>query len=313
MKIGYARISANKQNLSVQIDALRKFGCIRIFQDKQDDFNDRPELEQMISQLNKGDIVVVWKLDRIGKSLNDLIGMAYSFKNRNIDFVSIKDNVDTSIVERGSFLNLMTSLSRFEREISSERIISGLEIARKSGRKGGRPKGLSNDAINKARKAKQLYEENRISVKDIANKLEIGKTTMYRYLHYIDENILSNWGNGNKLSNNKVSQDKVKIELFNKLIESKAFWSYSNVKYEKISDEILIQKVIEKLDIPDIQKLFSLYKKNRIRSVWKNELIAQDPYYRSLNILIAKLFFNIKNPESYIKKVQREYQKSISE
>jgi len=263
MKIGYARISANKQNLSVQIDALRKFGCIRIFQDKQDDFNDRPELEQMISQLNKGDIVVVWKLDRIGKSLNDLIGMAYSFKNRNIDFVSIKDNVDTSIVERGSFLNLMTSLSRFEREISSERIISGLEIARKSGRKGGRPKGLSNDAINKARKAKQLYEENRISVKDIANKLEIGKTTMYRYLHYIDENILSNRGNGNKLSNNKVSQDKVKIELFNKLIESKAFWSYSNVKYEKISDEILIQKVIEKLDIPDIQKLFSLYKKNR--------------------------------------------------
>ena len=107
-------------------------------------------------------------------------------------------------------------------------------------------------------------------------------------------------------------KDNIKDELIEKLFASKAFWSYSNVKTEDISDDLLIQKVMENLDIPDIKKLFSLYKKNHIRSVWKKELVLQDPYYRSLNLMLAKLFFNIKDPESYIMRVQREHLNSVA-
>jgi len=296
----------------MQVDALKKFGCEKIYEDRQGSFENRPKLELMHSQLNKGDIVVVWKLDRIAKSLNDLHNLFNTFQSRKIDLVSIQEKVDTSSLENRSFFEIINTIIEFEREINSERVISGLEVAKKRGRKGGRPKGLSNEALNKARIAKQLYEDNSIQVKDIADRLNIGKTTLYRYLHYSDKNLVAIKGHRFQSSNNVVNKEKLKDELFEKLIASKAFWSYSNVKNREISDNLLIQKVIENLDIPDIKKLFLLYKKNHIRNVWKNELIIQEPYFRSLNILLAKLFFNIKNPESYIMNVRREYLKSIS-
>jgi len=296
----------------MQVDALEKFGCEKIYKDTQGSFENRPKLELMNSQLNKGDIVVVWKLDRIAKSLNDLHNLFDTYQGRNVDLVSIQENIDTSTLVNRSFFEIISTITEFERDINSERVISGLEIAKKRGRKGGRPKGLSNEALNRAKIAKQLYEDDSIQVKDISNRLNIGKTTLYRYLHYSDENLMAIKGHRIQSSNNMVYKEKLKDELLEKLIASKAFWSYSNVKNEEISDNILIQKVIENLDIPDINKLFILYKKNHIRSVWKNELIIQEPYFRSLNILLAKLFFNIKNPESYIKHVRREYLKSVS-
>ena len=312
MKIGYARISSNNQHLVMQIDALKKFGCKNIYKDTLGSFENRPKLELMQRHLNKGDIVVVWKLDRIAKSLYDLHNLFNTFQERKIDLVSIHENVDTSTFENRSFFEVISTIVEFEREIKSERVISGLEIANKRGKKGGRPKGLSNEALTKASKAKQLYEDDKIQVKEIATRLNIGKTTLYRYLRYNDENLMAVRGHRIQSSNKMVYNERLKDELFEKLIASKAFWSYSNVKNEEISDNILIQKVIENLDIPDIKKLFILYKKNHIRSVWKNELIVQEPYFRSLNILLAKLFFNIKNPESYIKHVRREHLKSVS-
>ena len=105
---------------------------------------------------------------------------------------------------------------------------------------------------------------------------------------------------------------KLRKELFNKLVESKAFWSYSNVNYEGISDDMLIQKVMINLEINDIKKLFIIYNKNQVRKVWKDKLVIQDPHYRSLNLLIAKLFFDIQKPEAYIKRVKRENLKSMS-
>ncbi len=311
MKIGYARISDTNQNLQVQVDELKNFGCERIFLDKQGEFDERPELAKMITSLNMGDIVVVRSLDKIGKSLNDLISLLDSFSSRDIEFVSLNDNFDTTL-DRGSFYKTMVSLSEFESRTSSESIMAGLVAAGRRGRKGGRPKGLSNDALETARRARELYKNGKMPVNDITGQLGIGKTTFYRYLHYMDEDLLQKSGSGVRESDRSKLKEKLRKELFNKLIESKAFWSYSNVNYAGISDDLLIQKVIIHLEINDIQKLFMLYNKTQIRKVWRNELVIQDPHYRSLNLLIAKLFFNIKKPEAYLNKVKREYLKTLS-
>ncbi len=311
MKIGYARVSNNDQEMMIQTDALRKFGCKKIYKDSVGSFETRPKQELMYSQLKKGDIVIVYRLDRIAKSLYELNGLLKDFNQREINLVSIQENLDTRSLEN-SICRIVSIISNFQKEINSERSISGLEIAKKRGKKGGRPMGLSNSALVKAKKAKQLYENDRIKVKDIALQLNIGKTTLYRYLNYNDEKLVAIKEFRNQLSNNMISKDSIKDELIEKLFVSKAFWSYSNVKVEEVSDSLLIQKVMENLDIPDIKKLFSIYKKNQIRRVWKKELVLQDPYYRSLNLLLAKLFFGIKNPESYIMNAQREYLKSVS-
>lgn len=312
MKIGYARISSNDQEVMIQVDALRKFGCKKIYEDSTGSFENRPKLEIMYGQIKKGDIVVVYKLNRIVKSLYELNNLLKDFNQRDINLISIQENLDAKRVENGSIFRIVSIISDFQRDINSERIISGLEIAKKRGKKGGRPKGLSNSAILKAKKAKQLYENDRFKVKDIALQLNIGKTTLYRYLNFNDEKSEAIKEYRNQLSNKMIYKDYIKDELIEKLFASKAFWSYSNVKIEEISDDLLIQKVMENLDIPDIKKLFLLYKKTHVRSVWKKELVLQDPYYRSLNLMLAKLFFDIKNPESYIMNVRREYLKSVT-
>ena len=312
MKIGYARMSDNDQDVMIQLEALKKSGCEKIYKDSTGSFEDRPELNLMFGQINEGDVVVVYKLDRIAKSLNELNQLLKDFKKRDIRLISIKEKLDTRRVENGSIVKIVSVITDFQREINSEKIISSLEIAKKRGKKGGRPKGLSGSAILKAKKAKQLYEDDSIKVKDIASQLNIGKTTLYRYLNYNDEKLAAIGEYRNQSSNKMAYKDNIKDELIEKLFASKAFWSYSNVKTEDISDDLLIQKVMENLDIPDIKKLFSLYKKNHIRSVWKKELVLQDPYYRSLNLMLAKLFFNIKDPESYIMRVQREHLNSVA-
>jgi DNA invertase Pin-like site-specific DNA recombinase len=311
MKIGYARLPDASQNSQIQVDELKKFGCKTIFQDIQSECGSRPELEKMMVSLHKGDIVVVGKLDRIGKSLDDLISLFDSFRSKEIEFVSLHDHIDTT-EDKGSFFKTMVSLSEFESKTRSDRIKAGLSAARIHGRKGGRPKGLSEQSLKIAREAEAFYRNGNMPVTEIAGELGIGKTTLYRYLHYMDENLVQKRGGGIRESDKINERKKLRKELFNKLAESKAFWSYSNVNYEGISDDMLIQKVLIHLEIEDIKDLFTLYNRNHIRSVWKTELVIQDTQYRSLNLLLAKLFFNIKKPESYIKRVNREYLRSIS-
>lgn len=313
MKIGYVRESVDQQNLSLQLKVLKKYGCQEIFQDKPVPFKSNPGLEKMVHQLQKGDKVVIWKLDRISKSLKDLISLINLFREIEVDFVSLKDDIDTSTMQGKLFYKMAASFSKFKRESAMENMIFGLDPGRKQRRKGGRPKGLSIDSIIKARKAKQLYENDSKPVADIANSLGIGKTTLYRYLHYTGANIVNKKDTGLVMAEENEEKSKIRKQLFNKLLEFKAFWSYSNINYTKIPDDILIQKVMEELDIDDIKKLFVVYNKNYVRKVWKKQMVAQDPYYRSLNILLAKLFFNIKNPEEYIRKLQRELQNSFSE
>jgi DNA invertase Pin-like site-specific DNA recombinase len=141
----------------------------------------------MIDQLRSGDVVVVWKLDRLGRSLRDLIDLVSAFREKGVEFVSLKDGIDTGTATGRFTFNIFASLAEFEREIIRERTMAGLEAARSRGRKGGRPAGLSKEALTTAKKAKILYDSRERTVKEIAESLEISRATCYRYIDTVRE------------------------------------------------------------------------------------------------------------------------------
>jgi DNA invertase Pin-like site-specific DNA recombinase len=184
MKIGYARVSTQDQNLSLQLDALESAGCEIIYKEKISGAStQRPELEKMITHIRKGDTVIVWKLDRLARSLKDLLAMVNEFKEKKIGFISLNDPIDTTTAQGRLIFNIFGSLAEFEREIIRERTKSGLASARARGRMGGRPKGLSKKSGFKAAAAAELYRQD-IPVNKIAESLEISKTTLYKYLRF---------------------------------------------------------------------------------------------------------------------------------
>lgn len=183
MKIGYARVSTKDQSLDLQKDALEKEGCSMIFSERISGIQkQRPELHKMMGQLRRGDLVVVWKLDRLGRSLRDLVALVFGFQERGVGFKSIQDNIDTTTPTGKLSFHLFAALAEFERDIISQRTMAGLASARARGRKGGRPKGLSKKAQDKARLAESLYREKQRSIRQICDHLDISKPTLYRYL-----------------------------------------------------------------------------------------------------------------------------------
>ncbi|MEM9300326.1 MAG: recombinase family protein [Bacteroidota bacterium] len=187
MKIGYARVSTKDQKLEMQLEALEKHGCELIFKEKKSAAKERPELQKMISQLRAGDQVVVWKLDRFGRSLRHLVNTVNSFKEMGVEFVSLNDNIDTSTSQGRLMFNLFASFSEFERELISERTKAGLENARAKGRKGGRKPGLSKAGKQKAWSALyMLRNKSEMSVQDIQKELGISKGTYYRYIEWAE-------------------------------------------------------------------------------------------------------------------------------
>jgi DNA invertase Pin-like site-specific DNA recombinase len=185
LKIGYARVSTKDQNLSLQKDALQKEGCELIFEEKASGAkSDRPELRRMIDQLRKGDIVVIWKLDRLGRSLRDLVNLVTEIQDKGAGLKSLNDSIDTTTPQGKLTFHLFAALAEFERDIISERTKAGLESARARGRKGGRPKGLSEQAKNKAIIAETLYREGDFSVKQICQHLDIARSTFYKLLKH---------------------------------------------------------------------------------------------------------------------------------
>ncbi len=135
-----------------------------------------------MNQLRAGDVVVVWKLDRLGRSLKDLIDLVAEFKDKGVEFVSLQDGINTGTPTGRFTFNIFASLAEFEREIIRERTKAGLEAAKSRGRNGGRPKGLSPEAKNKADYAKELSAAGNKSVGEIAKLLGIGRATCYRYI-----------------------------------------------------------------------------------------------------------------------------------
>ena len=183
MKIGYIRISTQDQNYNLQEDALNKLGCEMIFKETVSGATkERPQLKKLLEQIRKGDVVVVYKLDRLGRSLKHLLEIVEILNSKNVALQSLHDNIDTTTPQGRLFFNISASFAEFEKDLIRERTKAGLEAARERGKKGGRRKGLSKEAQQKAIIAENYYNEGIKSVNEIATDLKISKMTMYKYL-----------------------------------------------------------------------------------------------------------------------------------
>ncbi|WP_133135916.1 recombinase family protein [Legionella rowbothamii] len=180
MLIGYARVSTDDQNLNLQNDALKTSGCERIFEDHMTGSKiQRPGLEAALEFAREGDVFVVWRLDRLSRSLKDLIEMVALLDSKKIGLKSLHESIDTSSSSGKLIFHIFGALAEFERSLIRERTHAGLQAARARGRNGGRPKKLSND---KAKLALQLYEGKQHSINKICEFIGVSKPTLYKYL-----------------------------------------------------------------------------------------------------------------------------------
>lgn len=179
-KVGYARVSTLDQNLDAQIDALTKAGCKRIFQDKASAVKEnRPGLQEALNYLRKGDILVVWKLDRLGRSLINLIEIIRAFNEKGVGFQSLQENIDTSTSSGKLIFHIFSSLAEFERDLIRDRTKASLMAARARGRVGGRPKLLDEKQIQLL---KQLHADKSNSIESICKTFKFSRATLYKYL-----------------------------------------------------------------------------------------------------------------------------------
>lgn len=182
MIVGYARVSTFEQILDLQINDLHKYGCKKIFKEKvSGSKSERLALNECLESLQEGDTLVVWRLDRLGRSLKDLVNIITNLNSRNIKFKSINDgSIDTTTANGVLIFNIFAALAQFERDLIRERTLAGLSAARTRGKKGGRPKMAPNDP--KIITAKKLHADKTIPINDICQTLGISRPTLYRYL-----------------------------------------------------------------------------------------------------------------------------------
>src|SRR5712692_3579249 len=184
MLIGYARVSTQDQTLDLQTDALTQAGCEKIFTDTMSGAkSERPGLQDAMNHLRAGDTLVVWRLDRLGRTLKHLIATIPDLSDKGIGFKSLQENFDTTTSGGKLIFHVFGALAEFEREVIRERTNAGLQAARARGRLGGRPKIQSLDP-KKVALAKQLYEDGHMPVQEICDTLHIGKATLYRYVRH---------------------------------------------------------------------------------------------------------------------------------
>lgn len=180
--IGYARVSSDEQTLDLQLDALKEAGCSKIFRETvSGSRSERPELAKALDYVREGDVFMVWRLDRLGRSLKHLIETVNAFDDRGVSFVSIQENLDTTTPAGLLVFHVFGAISQFERDLIAERTKAGLEAARRRGRVGGRRTVMSAD---KLRVAKDLYEnaEPRMTVQEIADTVGVSRATIYRHI-----------------------------------------------------------------------------------------------------------------------------------
>ncbi|MET4585361.1 MULTISPECIES: recombinase family protein [Micrococcaceae] len=178
-RIGYARVSTRDQNLDLQLAALNSAGCDRIFEDTMSGTKaGRPGLAKALEALREGDTLIVWKLDRLGRSVKDLLDFAGGLNERGIGFVSLTDSIDTTTASGRFFFNVMASLAQMERELMVERTQAGLQAAREQGRVGGRKRVMTEAKIRSARK---LLSQG-TPPKEVAASLGVSVPTLYRWV-----------------------------------------------------------------------------------------------------------------------------------
>lgn len=179
MMIGYARVSTQDQNLDLQTEALNRAGCEKIYEDKISGVRtERPGLTRALEMLREGDTLVVWKLDRLGRSVKQLVDMVGELHKRGIQFKSLTDAIDTGTPAGRFFFHVMASLAEMERELIIERTRAGLDAAKQLGRKGGRKPKMTSSKIESAKK----LLASGIPPRDVAKDLGVSVPTLYRWL-----------------------------------------------------------------------------------------------------------------------------------
>ena len=181
MRIGYARVSTTDQNLDLQTDALKTAGCEKIFSDRgaSGAKTERPGLDKALDQIRKGDILVIWKLDRLGRSLSHLLSIIEDLKRKGANFASIQDAFNTSTASGKMVFSVIGAMAEYERNLTRERTIAGLASARARGRKGGRPKQLDEGQV---RVAIALAEAGELTIKEICEQVSCSRSTYYRQI-----------------------------------------------------------------------------------------------------------------------------------
>ena len=180
MKVGYARILENDQDLSSQLDALKHVGCKQIFTDRVKGIQkEQPGLETTLNYMREGDILVVWQLKHLGRSLKRLVDIVNHLKERGYGFQSLHDGIDTTTSDGKLIFRTFAALAKFRRDINKELTQAGLQAARARGRKGGRPKKLD---ATKTTLLYKLYDEKQHTIAEICGRLGISRPTLYAYL-----------------------------------------------------------------------------------------------------------------------------------
>src|SRR5436305_14454375 len=181
MYVGYARVSTQDQTLDLQKDALKKIGCTKIFTDTASGAQaERKGLEEALEFLREGDTLVVWKLDRLGRTLKHLIETVIGLSEKHIGFQSLTESIDTTTSNGRLIFNIFASLAEFERDLIRERTKAGLAAAR--GRVGGRPKAQTHNTPKKVALAQSLYDNKDNTIDEICQTLNISRATLYRYI-----------------------------------------------------------------------------------------------------------------------------------
>jgi DNA invertase Pin-like site-specific DNA recombinase len=179
--LGYARVSTTDQDAALQLDALAAAGCYRVFTDTMSgSLERRPELDKLLDQLRPGDTFVVWRLDRLGRSIRHLIDQLQVLADRGIGFRSLQETIDTTSPGGRLVFHVFAALAEFERDLIRERTNAGLQAARARGRHGGRPPQLTADQVKAARR---MYEQQDMTVAQIGEVLGVSRTTIYRTLN----------------------------------------------------------------------------------------------------------------------------------
>ena len=179
MKRGYCRVSTDDQRLDLQHDALMQAGCDVIYSDQiSGSETERPELSRLLDEVEPGDTVVVWRLDRLGRSLPHLIELVTGFGEQGVDFASLSESIDTSTAQGELIFHLMASMAQFERRLISERTKAGLASAKARGSRLGRPKALSHAQVSHAR---ELLSQGKAK-REVARLFKVSPATLYRAL-----------------------------------------------------------------------------------------------------------------------------------
>lgn len=181
MKIGYARVSTEEQNLDRQIDILKQIDCDRIYEEKVSGIKkERPELNKMLDQIRTGDVIIISDLTRLSRSVKDLFSIVEQIEGKGANIKSIKESwVDTTTAQGKLMFTIFAGISQFERDLISQRTIEGLNAARARGKKGGRPK-INYKNIKLAIK---MYNSKNYSISEITKATGVSKTTLYRYIN----------------------------------------------------------------------------------------------------------------------------------